>query len=476
MQKFSQTNDLAVIGLGVMGQGLALNIARNGFVVAGYDQNSMQAKTFVKTRLKNERLFLKQTIIELVDSLKHPSRIFLMVPAGNPVDDILRELQPHLSSGDIIIDCGNSHFRDTEQRQKNFQTSGIQLIGMGVSGGKAGVLAGPCLMAGGDRKAFDAVHPILLKIAAKASEDDTACVAYMGKSGAGHFVKMVHNGIEYAEMQLIAECYDFMHRAMAMTPIKISEVFTEWNSGSEGSFLIGVSAGVLATIDPETQQPLVDIIVDSAGQKGTGRWASLAALDLGVAIPTITAAVDARIMSSRIAERNKASTVFGNPVKMFGTGPEIFLEELRQSLLAARIISFAQGFNLLNEASNIYDYGLDLHSISRAWRAGCILRSPLLTDIAEACAGANDPSNLLTVEPIKSKLSPLIKPLRMVAQTGFEHGIPVPAISSALTYCDSLCSTRLPADLLQGQRDYFGAHGFSRRDKPGIFNGNWKKD
>jgi len=337
-------------------------------------------------------------------------------------------------------------------------------------------LDGPCLMAGGDRKAFDAVHPVLLKIAAKAVEDDTPCVAYMGKSGAGHFVKMVHNGIEYAEMQLIAECYDFMRRAMGLSAIEISEVFAEWNSGSEGSFLIGISAKVLAVVDPETNQPLVDIIVDSAGQKGTGRWASLAALDLGVAIPTITAAVDARIMSSRIAERNKTSTVFANPVKMFRPDPEKFLKQLRQSLLAARIISFAQGFNLLNQASNIYDYELDMYSISRVWRAGCILRSPLLSDIAKACAGANDPSNLLIAEPVKSILLPLIKPLRLVSQKAIEHGIPVPAISSAVAYCDSLCSTRLPADLIQAQRDYFGAHGFNRTDRPGTFNGNWKED
>ncbi len=458
-----------------MGQGLALNIARNGYSVAGYDHDFAQAKTFILARANNERIRLKETVVELIESLKCPRRIFLMVPAGSPVDNILQLLQPHLSPDDIIVDCGNSHFADTEERQKTLQTSGIELIGMGVSGGEAGVLEGPCLMAGGDRKAFDALQPILLKIAAKAAEDGTACVAYMGKNGAGHFVKMVHNGIEYAEMQLIAECYDFMRRAMKMAPADIGEVFAQFNGSDDSSFLIDISADILATMDPDTKEPLIDIIVDSAGQKGTGRWASMAALELGVAIPTITAAVDARIMSSRKSERIETSTVFNNTIKEFRADPKSFLHHLRQTLLATRIISFAQGYNLLSDASNVYGYGLDLCSVSRVWRAGCILRSPLLTRIADACAQAKEPSNLMVADPVKSILLPVIKPLRLVSQTAIDHGIPVPAISSALTYCDSLCSEHLPANLTQAQRDYFGAHGFNRKDRSGVFNGNWKK-
>ena len=407
--------DIAVIGLGVMGQGLAVNIARNGYRVAGFDVNVAQARGFAdRLESGDSEIGVFDTLLETLESLRSPTQIFVMVPAGSAVDDILELLVPHCGDGDIIIDCGNSHFNDTSRRQKSLTNHGIAMVGMGVSGGQKGVLYGPSMMPGGDAKAVETVLPLLEKIAAKNESDDAPCVAYMGAGSAGHFVKMVHNGIEYGEMQLIAETYDFMRRGLGMSAVQIGSVFNGWNAGEQGSFLIGISGQALLKTDDETGRPLVEMILDSAGQKGTGRWTSQAALDLGIGVPTITAAVDARIMSSRKAERVAASeTVNCSPISNCDT--EQVLSQLEATLFAGRIIAYAQGFNLLAAASSEYSYGLDLAQIARIWRAGCILRSPFLEVLAHVFDDDAGVSDLLLAPKIAPMLPPCCRLLSLIA-------------------------------------------------------------
>ncbi len=459
--------EIGVIGLGVMGRGLAANIVRNGFSVAGFDRGGVTADGMEK-----HGIVVHSSLKQLVAALASPCRIFLMVPAGEPVDRLIDQLTPLLSAGDIIIDCGNSHFRDTERRQEKLTGTKISLIGMGVSGGEKGVLSGPSLMPGGDRIAFEAIKPVLQKIAAVADQDNKPCVSYIGPGSAGHFVKMVHNGIEYAEMQLIGECYDFMRKGMGFSASQISEVLADWNKADEASFLIDVSRTVLAAIDPVTGQSLVDLIVDRAGQKGTGSWTSQCALELGVGVPTITAAVDVRIMSSRKSERMQAAKLWGDRQKRLSGDAQTLLNGLRSSLFAGRIIAFAQGINLLQLASREYAYNLDICNILSIWRAGCILRSPLLQILAGLLV--NKEKNLLLIPEIEKILSPRTSRLRQIVSMAAQNAIPLAAMASTLAYIDSMTSASLPANLVQAQRDCFGAHGFERFDLPGILHGKWQ--
>ena len=470
-----QKADFAVIGLGVMGQGLATNMARTGVRVIGYDLNADRMAQFAALGDANERLQSAVSLADLVARLSVPRRILLLVPAGAAVDGALDGLRAELAAGDIGIDGGNSLFHDTERRQIALEQTGIHFLGMGVSGGEEGALNGPALMPGGDRSAYEAVKPILTEVAAKASEDGAPCVAYMGDKGAGHFVKMVHNGIEYAEMQVLAECYDLLSRVYGQTAEQIRALFEDWNRGDGASYLLGVSAAVLQKHDRETGRPAVDIILDKAGQKGTGKWTTQSALDLGVAVPAITAALDGRIVSSFKAKRLALAAAFGrkepDPLPL----DETIVRDLKDALLVGRMIGFAQGVELLRAASQEYSYGLDLARIARVWRAGCILRSPMLDQIALATEQAGDFDHLLALPWFRDQTLKAMPGLKATILQGLARDIPLPVMCSAKSYFDALSSPRLPANLIQAQRDYFGAHQFERIDRSGSHHFVWSE-
>jgi 6-phosphogluconate dehydrogenase len=379
-----------------------------------------------------------------------------------------------LDKGDLIIDGGNSFFRDTERRAKELEAKGFNYLGMGVSGGEAGALWGPSLMPGGTERAYRDVEEIVTKVAAKAEEDGKPCVAYIGPGGAGHFVKMVHNGIEYGDMQLIAEAYDLLRRVLGITASDLADIFTEWSRTELSSFLIELTGKVFRKIDEETGKPLVDLILDRAGQKGTGTWTTQSALDLGAAVPTITAAVDARIISSLKEERIKASRAIPGPSRRFrGDAPDKLVPAVRDALYASKICSYAQGMGMLRAASREYGYDLDLGQIAQIWRAGCIIRARLLNDIKSAYDRNPDLPNLLMDEFFRDAVVSRQHAWRMVLQTGIGHGIPMPAMSASLAYFDAYRAEWLPANLIQAQRDFFGAHTFERLDRSGVFHADW---
>jgi 6-phosphogluconate dehydrogenase len=463
-----------VIGLAVMGENLALNVERNGFPISVFNRSRAKTDTFMATRAQGKNVKATFTLPEFVASLEQPRRILVMVKAGDPVDAVIQELKPLLSPGDTIIDGGNSLFDDTARRTAELENTGLTFIGMGVSGGEEGALNGPSMMPGGTKAAYDNLAPILVKIAAQV--DDGPCVAYMGPGGAGHYVKMVHNGIEYGDMQLIAEAYDLLKNVLGLTNPEIQQVFSDWNKTPElDSFLIEITADIFKYMDPETNQPLVELIMDAAGQKGTGRWTVQSALELGVAIPTIIAAVNARIMSSYKGERVAASSILTGPTEKFSGDKATFINQVRDALYCSKICSYAQGMALLQSASTANSYSLDLGEIARIWKGGCIIRAAFLDKIKQAFQAQPDLPNLLLAPEFKQTVLDRQAAWREVLIAAARYGIAVPAFSASLDYFDSYRRANLPQNLTQAQRDYFGAHTYKRTDKEGDFHTEWTK-
>jgi 6-phosphogluconate dehydrogenase len=409
---------------------------------------------------------------ELAEMLEKPRKIMLMVKAGAPVDAVIDQLKPHLEPGDLLIDGGNSFFGDTERRAKDFEAMGLLYIGTGVSGGEYGALWGPSIMPGGQPKAYALVEPILTALAARVNGDP--CVTYIGPRGSGHYVKMVHNGIEYGDMQLIAESYDILHRVGGLSAQELHQVFAEWNQGELESYLIEITADIFARMDDETGKPMVDVILDEAKQKGTGKWTSQNALDLGAPIPTINAAVESRIISAYKDERVAASAVLSGPAVQYKGDRSELVQAMRKALYSAKICSYAQGFTLLKAASEEYDYNLKLGELATIWRGGCIIRAKFLNRIREAYERNPDLPNLLLDPGFKADVESGQEALRFVIKTAVENGVPCLAFSSALAYFDAYRTARLPANLTQAQRDYFGAHTYRRVDKEGIFHTEWQ--
>jgi 6-phosphogluconate dehydrogenase len=466
------SSKIGIVGLGVMGHNLALNMERNGFPVAGYDVDGAKVKAFLDGPAAGKKIIAADTPAALMAALEKPRRILLMVPAGTPVDSAIEHLKPHMQPGDILMDGGNSFFLDTERRNQALEAEGFNFIGTGVSGGEEGALWGPSLMPGGQRSAWEAAAPIFRAIAAKA-EDGQPCVEYMGPRGAGHYVKMVHNGIEYGDMQLIAEVYDLLGRGLGLSAADLHAVFAEWNTGELKSYLIEISAEIFTKMDPDTGRPLVDLILDEAQQKGTGKWASQNALDVGAPIPTINAAVESRILSSLKAQRLEASRRLRGPKPGYKGKQQILIDAARDALYASKITSYAQGLGLLKIASDEYAYDLQMGAIAKIWRAGCIIRAGLLGDIMAAYQ--RDPAllNLLLDEAFRAAVESRQKAWRLVVQTAVGMGIPVLALGASLAYFDAYRSERLPANLTQAQRDYFGAHTYRRVDRDGTFHTEW---
>jgi 6-phosphogluconate dehydrogenase len=461
-----------LIGLAVMGENLALNVERNGFPIAVYNRSRDKTDTFMKERAQGKNVVATYSLEELVQSLERPRKILIMVKAGSPVDAVMDQLKPLLEEGDMIIDGGNSLFTDTDRRVKEMESTGLRFIGMGVSGGEEGALNGPSLMPGGTEAAYREIEPIVTKIAAQVA--DGPCVTYIGPSGAGHYVKMVHNGIEYGDMQLIAEAYDLLRNAVGLNHEQLHEVFAEWNKTDElDSFLIEITADIFKQIDPDTGLPLVNLILDAAGQKGTGRWTVASALELGVSIPTIIAAVNARIISSYKVERVAASQILTGPSGQYEGDAKAFVNMIRDALYCSKICSYAQGMALLGAASKEYGYGLDLSEMARIWKGGCIIRAKFLNKIQTAFQ--HDPSlpNLLLAPEFKQTILDRQEAWREVLATAAKLGIPVPAFSASLDYFDSYRRASLPQNLTQAQRDYFGAHTYLRTDKEGTFHTEW---
>jgi 6-phosphogluconate dehydrogenase len=464
-----------LIGLGVMGQNFVLNVERNGYGVAVYNRTAEATEKYIAGPAAGKNIKPAYTLKEFVDSLETPRKIMLLVKAGVPVDATIQQLIPLLDKGDLIIDGGNSFFLDTERRAKELESQGVNFFGMGVSGGEEGALWGPSLMPGGSRDAYKEVEPIMKAVSAKAEEDGEPCVTYIGPGGSGHYVKMVHNGIEYGDMELIAEAYYLLKRALGLSAQEFHEIFAEWNKGELSSFLIEVTANVFKKVDEDTGKPLVDVILDKAGQKGTGKWMSENALDLGVAIPTITAAVDGRILSSQKEERVHASSILTGPAKKYEGGSQKLIDATRDALYVSKICSYAQGMSLLKKASEEYKYDLDLGTIAKIWRAGCIIRARFLNDITNAYNRNRDLPNLLVDEEFRKAINTRQESWRFVIKCAIEMGIPMPAMSASLAYYDSYRIERLPANLIQAQRDFFGAHTFERIDKPGNFHADWEE-
>lgn len=466
--------NFGLIGLGVMGQNFVLNVERNGFGVAVYNRTGEKTKKYVEGPAAGKNIRPTYTLEEFVDALERPRRIMLLVKAGAAVDANIQQLLPLLDREDLIIDGGNSFFKDTERRTKEAAEKDIHYLGMGVSGGEEGALWGPSLMPGGSERAYKDVEPILKAVAAKAKEDGAPCVTYIGPRGAGHYVKMVHNGIEYGDMQLISEAYNILQHALDLSAEKFHEIFNKWNEGVLSSFLIEITSKIFLKKDEETGRSLVEVILDKAGQKGTGKWTSQNALDLGAAIPTISAAVDGRILSSQKEERVQASKILKGFTVKYSGDAQTLIDSVRDALYASKICSYAQGLHLLKTASEEYKYNLNLGEIAKIWRAGCIIRAKLLHDITNAYNRNPDLPNLLLDEEFRNAVEGRQKAWRFTIKTAVDLGVPMPAMSASLAYFDAYRSERLPANLLQAQRDFFGAHTFERVDKSGIFHANWE--
>lgn len=461
-----------VIGLAVMGENLALNVERNGFPVAVYNRTPEKTDAFMNTRANDRKVQAAYSLEEFVSSLERPRKILIMVKAGAPVDAVIEQLKPMLDQGDIIIDGGNSLYDDTARRTRELEPAGFKFIGMGVSGGEEGALNGPSLMPGGTKSSYEYLEPILTKIAAQV--DDGPCVTYIGPGGAGHYVKMVHNGIEYGDMQLIAEAYDLLRDGVGLDDKQLHEVFAEWNTTDElNSFLIEITADIFTYIDPDTNKSLVDVILDAAGQKGTGRWTIQSALELGVCTPTIAAAVNARIMSSFKQERVAASQILTGPTGKYEGDTQAFINMVRDALYCSKICSYAQGMAQLGTASQNYHYDLNLSELARIWKGGCIIRAGFLGKIQNAFIENPSLPNLLLAPEFKQTILDRQTAWREVLAAAAKLGIPVPAFSASLDYFDSYRRDRLQQNLTQAQRDYFGAHTYERVDKPGAFHTEW---
>ena len=469
------TAKIGLIGLGVMGQNLALNIERNGFPIAVYERELPVLDAFI-AREGGKQIFGAHSPEEFVRSLERPRKIILLVKAGDPVDWTINLIKPFLDPGDIIIDGGNSNFKDTERREKELQTTGLFMIGSGTSGGEKGALWGPSLMPGGDPKAYEQIRPIWEAIAAKVP--DGPCVTYIGPGGSGHFVKMVHNGIEYGDMQLIAEVYGLMRDGFGLGTVEMADIFDEWNRGDLESYLIEITAKILRVKDPETGKPLVDLVLDKAGQKGTGKWTSQIALDLGVPIPTIDAAIVARVLSSQKDARLEASkSIAARTTGEFAAFSEKLKGYLHDALYASKICSYAQGMNLIKAGSEEFKWNINLSEIARIWQGGCIIRAKFLGKIKEAYLRAPGLGNLLLDNEFNSKIEQAQSGWRVVVSTALQQGLPVLAMSSSLGYFDMYRAAKLPLNLTQAQRDFFGSHTYERTDKPeqGFVHTEWEE-
>ncbi|MDB9508969.1 MAG: decarboxylating NADP(+)-dependent phosphogluconate dehydrogenase [Microcystis aeruginosa BS13-02] len=455
-----------VIGLAVMGENLALNVESRGFPIAVYNRTASKTKEFMETRAVGKDVKAAYSLEEFVQILERPRKILVMVKAGPPVDAVIEQLKPLLEEGDMIIDGGNSLYEDTERRTRDLEsTTKLGFVGMGVSGGEEGALHGPSLMPGGTEFAYRELEPILIKIAAQV--DDGPCVTYVGSGGAGHYVKMVHNGIEYGDMQLIAEAYDVLKNGLGLSNQQLQETFTEWNRTDElNSYLIEITADIFKYVDPETGHHLIDLILDSAGQKGTGRWTVLSSLELGVPIPTIYAAVNARVMSAYKDERVAAAKELPGPGETYLGDAALFVDKVRDALYCSKMCSYAQGMALIAKASQEFNYNISLPESARIWKGGCIIRAGFLDKIRKAFAENPGLPNLLLAPEFKQSILDRQEAWREVLVLANKLGIPVPAFSSSLDYFDSYRRANLPQNLTQAQRDYFGAHTYERTDKP----------
>ncbi|OQO66884.1 NADP-dependent phosphogluconate dehydrogenase [Enterococcus faecium] len=464
---------IGVVGMAVMGKNLALNIESRGYSVALFNRTGAKTTAVVEEH-PDKNFKATYTIEEFVESIEKPRRILLMVKAGPATDATIQELLPHLDKGDILIDGGNTFFKDTMRRNEELANSGINFIGTGVSGGEEGALKGPSIMPGGQKEAYELVAPILEQISAKA-EDGAPCVTYIGPNGAGHYVKMVHNGIEYGDMQLIAESYDLMKNILDLSVEEMADIFKEWNQGELDSYLIEITADILTRKDDEgTGKPVVDVILDAAGNKGTGKWTSQSALDLGVPLPLITESVFARYISAYKEERVQASKILSrtNDFEFTGDKKEL-VEKIREALYFSKIMSYAQGFAQLRVASKEFDWDLPFGEIAKIWRSGCIIRARFLQKITDAYDKNPEIENLLLDDYFVEITKKYQQSVRDVVALAVQAGVPVPTFSSAIAYFDSYRAERLPANIIQAQRDYFGAHTYERVDKEGIFHYSW---
>jgi 6-phosphogluconate dehydrogenase len=469
----NQVSDIGVIGIAVMGENLILNMESKGFHVSAFNRTVDKVEDFVNGRAKGLNIYGATSLEDFISSLKSPRKVMLMIKAGKPVDAVIDQLIPHLDQGDIIIDGGNSHFPDTERRTKYIESKGMYFIGTGVSGGEEGALKGPSIMPGGSSGAWEAIKPIFQGIAAKV-DDGTPCCDWVGNGGAGHFVKMVHNGIEYGDMQLINEVYHIMKDVLGMSADEIHEVFAEWDKGELDSYLVEITAEILAFKD-EDGLPLVDKILDTAMQKGTGKWTGTVALDLGIPLTLITEAVYSRCLSALKDERVAASKILKGPKPSFTGDKKAYINDLHDALYAAKVVSYAQGYELMKAASVEYNWDLNYGGIALMWRGGCIIRSKFLANIKEAFDTNPDLQNLLLDQFFTQKIEVSQAGWRRVIASAVTNGIPVPCLTAGLNYYDGYRCERLPANLLQAQRDYFGAHTYERIDKPRgeFFHTNW---
>ena len=464
--------DIGLIGLAVMGENLVLNMESKGFTVAVFNRTTEVTDKFAAGKAKGKNIVPAHTMDEFVSSLKRPRKAMIMVKAGAPVDAVIGQLVPLLETGDVIIDGGNSLFTDTQRRCKDLEARGLHFVGCGVSGGEEGALKGPSLMPGGPKDSWEIIKPIFTRIAAVV--DGEPCCRYMGPDGAGHYVKMVHNGIEYGDMQLIGEAYAILKDVVGLDAQALAAVFDEWNKGDLDSYLIDITAQIFRKIDPDTGKPLVDVILDKAGQKGTGLWTLQSALSQSVVISTINAAVEARVISSRKDERVAASKVLPQPkVQKYAGDPKALIVAIRDALYASKIVSYAQGMELLGAASAGFHWNLNFGDIATIWRGGCIIRAKFLNRIREAYE--RDPAlhNLLLDQYFTGIIERTQDNWRVAVSAAVKQGVAVPAFSASLGYFDSYRSARLPSNLLQAQRDFFGAHTYERVDKPGVFHTEW---
>jgi 6-phosphogluconate dehydrogenase len=473
-QIMEQTADIALIGLAVMGQNLIMNMNDHGFTVVAYNRTTSKVDEFLSTTAKGSKVIGAHSIEEMVKLLKRPRKIMLMVKAGKPVDEFIEALLPHLEPGDLIIDGGNSHFPDTIRRAKYLESQGFLFIGTGVSGGEEGARFGPSMMPGGTPAAWPLVKDIFQSIAAKTPEGEPCC-DWVGTDGAGHYVKMTHNGIEYGDMQLICEAYQLMKEGLGMSNAEMHDAFVEWNKGELDSYLIEITRDILAYKDPATGEQTLDKILDTAGQKGTGKWTSVSSLDLGMPVTLIGEAVYARCLSAMKDDRVRASKILSGPKIKIAGDKKAFVEDIRQALLASKIVSYAQGFMLLAEAAKEYKWDLNYGSIAMMWREGCIIRSVFLGKIKAAYEADPKLANLLLADYFNGLLKRCQDSWRRAVSQAVLNGIPVPAFTTALAFYDGYRSERLPANLLQAQRDYFGAHTYERIDQPRgkFFHTNW---
>ncbi|MHB8068677.1 MAG: NADP-dependent phosphogluconate dehydrogenase [Desulfobaccales bacterium] len=467
----NQDCHIGLVGLGTMGRNLVLNMADHGFAVAVYNRTGEKTREFMEKEVAGRNIQPGYTLAEFAGHLQVPRAIIILVAAGPPVDAVVDELLPFLSPGDLLIDGGNSYFKDTNRRGQTLAAKGLLYLGLGISGGETGARYGPSLMPGGPLQAYERVRPILEAAAAKVQGEP--CVAYLGGGSAGHFVKMVHNGIEYALMELLAEAYDLLRRGLGLSPGELAAIYEEWNRGELASYLVEITPPILRRVDEKTGQPLIDLILDQARQKGTGKWTSQEAMDLQVPTPTIDTAVMMRDLSGYKDEREEASRVLQGPPPVFQGDRQDFARQLGRSLYAAMVLAFAQGLALLQRASQVYDYRLEPAAVARIWRGGCIIRAALLEDIRAAYQARPDLAHLLLDARLGREVMARLPDLRAVVRTAAGLGIPAAGLMISLAYYDAFRSARLPANLIQAQRDYFGAHTYERLDLPGAFHTHW---